>query len=94
MRNRREGRPQGKEISPGSEVSLATTSASCASTDAGGGGTCGWILWSSDGRGGPVRRRDGGGEARRRPRREEPARARIFADAIAVIHFVLDLLKP
>jgi hypothetical protein len=87
MRNRSEGRPQGKEISPGSEVSLATTSASWASTDAGGGGTCGWILASSDGGGSPARRRDGDGEARKRPRREEPARARVFAVAVAIAVF-------
>ena len=93
MRNRSDGRPQGKEISPGREVSLATTSASWASTDAAGGGMCGWILASSDGGGSPARRRDWDGEARRRPRREEPALTRVFADAIAVFHFVVDL-KP
>ena len=93
MRNRSEGRPQGKEISPGSEVSLETTSALWASTDAASGGTYGWILASSDGGGSPARRRDGDGEARKRLRRDEPARARVFADAIAVFHFVVDL-KP
>lgn len=94
MRNRSEGRPQGKEISPGSDVSLATASASWASTDAPAGGTCGWSLASRDGGGSPGRRRDdGAGDARRRPRREEPARARAFADDIALVAFAVDV-KP
>lgn len=94
MRKRSEGRPQGKEISPGSsELSLATAYASYASTPAagrGGGGRTGACSLAS---GSPARTRevDGVGDARMRPRREDPARARVFADAIAVF---AEQLKP
>jgi hypothetical protein len=89
MRKRSDGRPQGKEIPPGrGELSIAAAYASYASTPAavggGGGGTCACSLAS----GSPARTREegGGGDTRRRARREDPARARVFAVAIAAEH--------
>jgi hypothetical protein len=88
MRKRSEGRPQGREISPGRvELSLATAYASYASTPAAVGGTWACSLAS----GSPARTREEDEDARRRPSREDPARAMVFADAIAV---AAEHLKP
>jgi hypothetical protein len=73
MRKRSEGRPQGKEISPGrGELSRATTYASTpAAVGGGGGGMCACSLAS----GSPARTRGEDRDVRRRARREDPTRA-------------------